>query len=112
LIFYIRDEFGYEFGVGTYILVTCLVPMFWNQRKPKPSQSGETQSNLVWFGRVPTSMSFVVMPNWIDIKQSAEFARSAQHKTKYYMVMRKCPMDQAKCSLLQMQCGRIFFPFT
>jgi len=28
IIFYIHDGFGYEFGVGTYILVTCLIPVF------------------------------------------------------------------------------------
>jgi len=28
VIFYIRDEFGYGFGVGTYIPVTRPIPMF------------------------------------------------------------------------------------
>jgi len=36
VIFYIQDEFGYGFGVGTYISITHLIPVFWNRRKPKP----------------------------------------------------------------------------
>jgi len=28
IIFYIREEFGYEFGVGTYIPVTRPIPVF------------------------------------------------------------------------------------
>jgi len=65
LIFYIRDGFEYEFGVGTHILVTRPVPVFWNWEKlkliSKPSQSGKYPSKWVWFGPVPTGMSFVVM---------------------------------------------------
>jgi len=54
IIFYIWDGFGYGFGVGTYIPVTRLIPVFWNRGKlipiPKPSQNGENPSNWVWFG--------------------------------------------------------------
>jgi len=74
VIFYIRDGFGYGFGVGTYIPVTCSIPVFWNRGKPElipePSQNGENPSNWVWFGRVTTCMSFVVMPKAKGGKQS------------------------------------------
>jgi len=56
IIFYIRDGFRYGFEVGTYILVICHIPVFWNRGKPKsifkPSQNGENPSNWVWFGRI------------------------------------------------------------
>jgi len=49
IIFYIWDGFEYGFRVGTYILVTRFITVFWNQRKPipipKPSQTGENPSN-------------------------------------------------------------------
>jgi hypothetical protein len=47
VIFCIRDEFGYEVGVGTYIPITRLIPVFWNRGKPipKPSQNGKIRQN-------------------------------------------------------------------
>jgi len=60
LIFYIRDEFEYVFGVGTYIPVTRVLKSRRTSLIPKPNQSGEYPSKLVWFGRVPAGMSFVV----------------------------------------------------
>jgi len=49
VIFCIRDEFGYGFGVGTYIPVTLPIPVFWNRGKPKlipkPRQNGEKLSH-------------------------------------------------------------------
>jgi len=66
VIFCIWDGFGYEFGVGTYIPITRLIPMFWNRGKPKfipkPSQNRENPSNWVWFGWVTTCMGFVAVP--------------------------------------------------
>jgi len=68
IIFYIRDGSRYGFGVGTYILVTRLIPVFLNREKPKlipkPSQNGENSSNWVWFGWVTTSIGFVAMPKY------------------------------------------------
>jgi len=56
VIFYIWDEFGYGFGVATYIPITRPIPVFWNRGKPipipKPSQNGKNPSNLVWYERV------------------------------------------------------------
>jgi len=42
VIFYIRDEFGYGFMVGTYIPVTRPIPVFWNQENPNLVKTGET----------------------------------------------------------------------
>jgi len=67
VIFSIWDGFGYDFGVGTYILVTRPIPVFWNREKSKPGQNGKNPSNWVWFGRVTTSMGFVVMPTQTGI---------------------------------------------
>lgn len=36
LNFYIRDGFGYEFWVGTYMYVTRPITVFWSRGKPKP----------------------------------------------------------------------------
>lgn len=33
MIFYIRDEFEYKFGMSTYIPVTCPVPVFYKGGK-------------------------------------------------------------------------------
>ena len=66
MILNIWDGLGYEFGVGTYIPITHLVPMFWREKPKlisKLSQSGENPSNWIWFGCVPVGMSFVAMPN-------------------------------------------------
>ena len=66
VIFYIRDGFGYGFGVGTYIPVTCPIPMFWNQRKPKShtrtqlKQGKPVKLSLVRVGNY--GYGFVVMP--------------------------------------------------
>jgi len=66
IIFYIWDGFGYGFGVGTYIPVTCPIPVFWNREKPilvpKPSQNIENPSNWVWYRRVTAGTGFVSMP--------------------------------------------------
>jgi len=67
VIFYIWDGLGYGFGLGTYILVTCPTPMFWNRGKPnpipKPSQNEENLSNWVWYGWVTAGMGFVAIPS-------------------------------------------------
>ena len=69
IVFCIRDEFVYGFGVDTYIPVTRPIPVFWNRGKPKPipipSQNGENPSNWVWFGWVTAGMGFVAMPSSI-----------------------------------------------
>jgi len=36
VIFYIRDEFDYVSRVGSYILITHHILLFWNREKPKP----------------------------------------------------------------------------
>jgi hypothetical protein len=66
VIFYIWDGYEFGFGVGTYIPVIRLIPVFCNREKPipisKPSQNGENPSNWGWFGRVTAGMSFLSMP--------------------------------------------------
>jgi len=56
LILYNRDGFEYEFRVGTYILVTHPIPLFWNREKPKPIPQAQSKRekpvklSLVWAG--------------------------------------------------------------
>lgn len=61
LIFYIRNEFEYEFEVDIYIPITRLILEFWNREKSKLCQSGKNLSIWLGFGWLPTCIGFVAM---------------------------------------------------